>query len=838
MSARRARGPARPGLGALAALLIALSPVSWALADTSLAQLIVIDPVVPPAADPADGGGPPMSAAPDPGAAAAGDDALPRGDDPDAAPAAGPVVPRQPQRADPAAAPAPQARPAATVSGLVPLDPDAPPAGAPLRLTGERDQAAFLMLAAAVPPDGLRLRLVHRSGIDLLPELSALSVRVNGAEVTQIEPDGFAGFVAAEIDLPADLLQPGANLLEVTARQHHRIFCGPEASFALWTDIDTRDSGLLDPAVDAGSPPAAADGAAAFLAAVARQNVSGEALALRAPPAMWEDLVGPLTPLVADLAVRLGGEPPALQFEPPIGVAAIRPPEARITVLPPEAGAPAPALRRGGDGALVLVLNATARADGLFRDLPAPDLWLPVRSAPPALVPGAAVTLAALGQDTLAGTERYFLREVAFRLPEDWLLLASQKATLDLRYGFAPGLPSGAQLMVKINDTTVQLLPLDRGDGRALPPLEVRFAASLLRPGPNRLAFEAFIPGDPPDLPCPPAEGPLLQIRADTALSVPPAPRMRQPDIAATLRMVVQSGAQLAVTADARRLIAPEARLRLAAVLAPLPEWQAAAPTPAPIPAPVFAAAPATDGALPPADEAAPTPGRPKITLATMADFGGLQVRALPLDRAMVETVLLPMAPAGAAASGGAADGAGGQPGDMPGQPSPGALSLWQVLGIDGLGPRLRDRVRPLVQRLSGHAGALEPWIEGRSAVAMIVQPDMAVPDDLWLVLGPGLRPPDTEALLTALKDPRPGKAADSPQGQLALLADDGRWQSWTAPDRPLLLLEPLDRRNLRAVLGNYASWWPGAFVAAVLGLTALSALLAILVVILSRRRP
>ncbi|AMY70304.1 cellulose synthase [Frigidibacter mobilis] len=84
-----------------------------------------------------------------------------------------------------------------------------------------------------------------------------------------------------------------------------------------------------------------------------------------------------------------------------------------------------------------------------------------------------------------------------FRLPDDWLILASQEARFTLLYGFADDLPAGSLMLVKVNGQTVRLLPLDRNGGSVQPPLEIGFAANLLHPGANRVSFEAILPGIP-----------------------------------------------------------------------------------------------------------------------------------------------------------------------------------------------------------------------------------------------------------------------------------------------------------------------------------------------------
>ena len=89
--------------------------------------------------------------------------------------------------------------------------------------------------------------------------------------------------VAAPVDLPlrnignfGSLLVPGTHLVagrnrvDITLQQPHRIYCGPEASFGVWTELDLTQSGV---AIAPGAITADASGFAfALQAQIARQG--------------------------------------------------------------------------------------------------------------------------------------------------------------------------------------------------------------------------------------------------------------------------------------------------------------------------------------------------------------------------------------------------------------------------------------------------------------------------------------------------------------------------------------------------------------------------------------
>ncbi|WP_180267223.1 hypothetical protein, partial [Salmonella enterica] len=69
-----------------------------------------------------------------------------------------------------------------------------------------------------------------------------MQVTVNdAAPVNVVALDSFSGF--EQVDVPVQGLKSGENRIGISLRQTHRIFCGPDASFGVWTEIDLTRSG-------------------------------------------------------------------------------------------------------------------------------------------------------------------------------------------------------------------------------------------------------------------------------------------------------------------------------------------------------------------------------------------------------------------------------------------------------------------------------------------------------------------------------------------------------------------------------------------------------------------
>jgi len=674
--------------------------------------------------------------------------------------------------------------PEQTVAGLrlVPLRMSTPRADGlqTARLSGEVARERFILFLPA-SPGAVELRIFNRSGIDLLPEASTLRVTVNGTVVGDIVPDSFTAFAEDRVMVPEGVLNEGRNLVEVEARQTHRIACGPDASFALWTEIDASISGV----------PMAASAfntdALGFLSAIAAQTALGQAVEIRRP-----DPEAPLidaAPFIGQVAAALGGTAPAIQSTSYWPLAGTMQSLARITAFPVGEGPPQPRFERGGDGAIVLLLERGSNYAEISGTLLAAANGQE-ESGVQTLTAGLAQPLSSLRPRSLTGEGHYIFMDVPFQLPWDWLLLSSQKARLDLRYRFAAGLPEGALMLVKINGTTVRLLPLDVGAGTDLPTLPISFGASLLRPGINQLAFEVLVPGDTVGRACPPSTVPVFEIADTSQLFVPGSPRMLIPSINRSLANLSLDDIRMTETAAA--ILPPGFLPQVAAALAASQTERLAY------------------------SEAG------SLIIGTLFDLETMYSDWLADGLATLRRALTE-----------------GRPRDPEGTPDA-QPSTWDAVTVagdadglpsGGLADFPRRTLSSLRRMALGDAETLETWLSDRAALAALIQPDADRPGDVWLILGPQAVPDDIARSLAASRN-----MVGGPSGQVAIFTADRAWESWTAPNRPLRLHETLSFGNLRNVLGNYASHQPLGFLAVIFGFTILSAAAGLLLLLLTRR--
>ena len=667
------------------------------------------------------------------------------------------------------------------------------PAPGHFRLSGEVAGAEFILTLPEGVTPAHELALALRSSANVLPDHSKLTVWVNGTETGSVALDNIADF--AEKRVPVSGLVAGDNKIRISVIQQHRIFCGPDASFGVWTEVNLGQSGAT---VDPATVPLTSQG---FLAALRSQVAGNGAVEVRADP----KTDGGMVRAVANQVIAALGAAPLVRVQPFYTVQSGPMAKARVALI--AAARPKVSFQRGAGGAIVLQVEYSGAA--------VPDLTvlLPVAvrdTATAALTPGRTTTLAELGAPAIIGNTHYFRQDVNFVLPDDWLLLASQKAAFTLHYGFSADLAKGALLLVKVNGQTTRLLPLDVGGGEVLPPLSMTFAANGLNPGINTLTFEMTVPGDPPELPCTPRKTDLLVILGDSTLTVPPSPKMRQDDIARSLARLDGTGIVIPSEAadpahDAATLTAFGSLFR--------PLTAAGSPVRLHIVGVDFA------GILP--------KGSTDVTRQILQAAVSPRIDAvLPLAKPTAAPAASVKTPAFTLSNGDT------RPALLAPLPAPDTGTFWQEMlrpwTSDGWIGRpinsLRDVVFP-------GSTSLARWLRVRSGVALLLQLDPATPDDIWLIAGPDLPIAKLAVQVDLLR--RTGHHAL--QGQAMLLQHDGTWVSWTQNRSPELL-EPLTLSNLRVVLGNYASWSPALFTVMTLLFALFSVIPALVFVLITRR--
>lgn len=649
------------------------------------------------------------------------------------------------------------------------------------RISGEREWVAFDVYASA-GADQQILRLSTVSGINNLPERSYLRVSVNGTDLGRRNLEHIESFGMIDFALPPDVLIPGRNRAQIEFRQHHRIYCGPEASFDLWTDIDLSKSGLVV------RRDHEAVGVETFLMALAAQATGVRPVEIRGLDSLGSDSESWRKFLVGRLNQVLSGAPVVFRFDDYWTAEGAGRAHARITVLP--AAQSRMRFVIGGDGAIVMVLEVAqgTRPEDLLATIPQFDRrYEDVRA--PLVMPERDIAFAELGAKTEDFSQHYAMRNHVFRLPNDWLVLTAAKARIQLDYAFAANLPEGAMLLLSVNGTAIRLLPLWQGGGVPIDAFPIDFEARLMHPGTNVLTFQMFVPGNPADLPCPSGESPVLQISETSTLRVPYSPAMVIPDM--DLAFSTLGADSLRKNELSTRAFSDMDMLTLSAALSRSREAQ-----------------------------------YPSVLhLIAIDDLASIPTGHHRADRRLLEDTVLSGPEEGPRSE--ENTGMMSQDPFLARRPASQPVAAFLNAGWEYVLGRLqwlRDRVFP------NSGDQLNDWLTEQRGQAVLFQLDPDRPSEIWM-----LRSPDSDIHSIALAIASARAFGGGPKGQVSVLTYEGHWINWFAPDRRPVLLEPWSRQNFRAAMGNFVSARPIFYTILMLGIALLSALVALRLVISTR---
>ena len=372
-----------------------------------------------------------------------------------------------------------------------------------LRLEGEENRQAvvvYLTEAQAAAPTRLQFSILN--SVVVAPEISNLSVAINGNEVTRRPIASASSPTSLAVDIPAGILRQGANTVEFIASQRHRTDCTVESTYELWTEIAAATAKLsMDGAnlsqvrqladlaavgVDAEgnttvrliAPNLGATEASQAAAYLAQELV----LALRVPNLHIElatDLATTMQPGMLDVVLGISTELPAALAE----------------YVPQSSAGPVAALVPRASGANTLLVSgpdwaAVKRAiDAILVAAPLSDerprIDLPYRI--PTLLGGETVTLASLGVPTVQFNGRRHTARFQFELPPDFYANNYGEAELVLDAAYSTDVLPGSEIDIYANTAIASATPLLRTDGGQLRNTIIRFPMSAFRPGRNEM---------------------------------------------------------------------------------------------------------------------------------------------------------------------------------------------------------------------------------------------------------------------------------------------------------------------------------------------------------------
>ena len=386
-----------------------------------------------------------------------------------------------------------------------------------LRLAGEIDVAAFtVFLTEAEAARGGTLALGFTNSVLVLPEASRMRLFLNGRQIAQTALDSPDRTKLIALPIPSELLRPGDNAVRLEAQMRHRIDCSMAATYELWTDVDTRLTGLsfgderpalsgLEelPAVGVGTNGATrlrvVHSGANNPAAVERTFRAVQLAALRGRFAQ------PLVELAELGELREDGPledaPGTLNLV--IGVfEAVR---AIVPTVPTDGGiGPLVALVDDGTiGPTLIITGPTERTVDAALDRLEPEVSPePVPSiiaaqaawGIPTSIPVSVedkITLREAGVETINFSGRRFRTSFDVTLPPDFYAAAYGEARLLLDAAYADDVEPGSRLSVLVNGVVSTTISFTSRDGEVFDDYPIALVMENFKPGTNRLEIVA-----------------------------------------------------------------------------------------------------------------------------------------------------------------------------------------------------------------------------------------------------------------------------------------------------------------------------------------------------------
>ena len=409
--------------------------------------------------------------------------------------------------------------PAMAGTAHLPINLAAPPSTALKHLPAGHDEMTFrgetshrswsVYLARGEIERAKVFQLALKNTVALMPERSAVKLTINGHVLASVQARSPEGLTVVPVTIPAGVLVPGYNAIDVDVTMAHRVDCSVGATYELWTLLDPAQTGLVVPAASTGATRSIDDIAAEPLAEDGTTRI-----ALRGTDVGDAAAIGRAGLFIAALVDRAGLVRPVVQIDSDGG----RGPG--LDVMITKAGAHDDAMRNlrilgRDDGVtfardpitdrLVLVLSGVDDAD-LDRQISAFTAKESRVSAPS---PAGEVKIeaetrrsfAAIGLPTESFSGRRYSSALDVVLPSDFYPANYDKAQLLIDSSYAANLDPDSDLVFRVNGALVSSLRLGPDRGGALQHEMVELPLRFFHPGHNEIALEAIL-STPADRQC------------------------------------------------------------------------------------------------------------------------------------------------------------------------------------------------------------------------------------------------------------------------------------------------------------------------------------------------
>ncbi|MGI3899903.1 MAG: cellulose biosynthesis cyclic di-GMP-binding regulatory protein BcsB [Janthinobacterium lividum] len=340
-------------------------------------------------------------------------------------------------------------------------------------------------------------RLAFQNTVAALPDRSNITLRINGRVLATIPARSSNGLSTVSVPIPAGVLVPGLNAVELSSTMSHRVDCSVPATYELWTLIDPAKTGFV--------LPASASAAVRTIADIASEPLADDGttrIHLRLPNTTDADTIRQGARFIDALVARVGLRRPIVD----VGADAGKGAGFDVMLAHSRASAEAVAAMRilaredgmtlardPSSGRLALIVTSIDDADleAQVAAFVAKDSPQPPGAAGPTLIDGETRrSFADLGLRSDDFSGRHFSKSLEIALPSDFYPANYDKARLLIDGAYATDLEPDSNLVFRVNGTLVSSLRLGPDRGGVLKHEIVELPLRFFRPGPNVIAVE------------------------------------------------------------------------------------------------------------------------------------------------------------------------------------------------------------------------------------------------------------------------------------------------------------------------------------------------------------
>ncbi|WP_157961549.1 cellulose biosynthesis cyclic di-GMP-binding regulatory protein BcsB [Acuticoccus kandeliae] len=381
-----------------------------------------------------------------------------------------------------------------------------------LRLNGEIDYRSWsVFLTAAEAARGGTLSIAFTNSVLVLPEASRLRVFLNGRQIAQTAIDSPDRTKVIALPISTTLLRPGENALRIEADMRHRIDCSIDATYELWTRIDTRLTGL---SFEGGRIPLAG---ISDLGAVGVGTNGATRLRVYQDAPSSPTNIDRMLRAVQSASLRGRFAQPLVEVVSSMDGAVATPGILNLMIGPydvlsrasgivPREGAVGPVTTLVDDpniGPTLVITGPSERdVDAALARFDAPELanaaQSPIAAIPPWLVADTVrvdgaqtITLREAGVETINFSGRRFRTDFSVTLPPDFYAAAYGEALLLLDAAYSSDVEPGSRLAVAVNGVLSTAISFTSSTGEVFDGFPIVLSMQSFRPGVNKIEILA-----------------------------------------------------------------------------------------------------------------------------------------------------------------------------------------------------------------------------------------------------------------------------------------------------------------------------------------------------------